>query len=236
MGAEAGAVRADAGAVSVWEVDLAPDDPRAEAAALRLLDDAEHARVARLTDPRKRAALLRSHAAVRVLLAARTGLPAERIAWSAAANGKPAPVADCAWSLSRSGQRALIALTRGPAVGVDLQAEHPHGEPAALALRFFAPAEVAEVATAPGAHARVRRLCRLLARKEAWAKAAGGRLLHVLPHDSRGPAPKWWDGAEYFIADLKPAPGFAAAVAAAGRPPGPVDHHLCDWRDLCAPN
>ncbi|MHA4819228.1 4'-phosphopantetheinyl transferase family protein [Streptomyces aculeolatus] len=231
------------GALRVWDVDLSGDAGAAGPAA-ELLTDAERARAARLADPVRGAALLRSHAAARRLLADHLRLPPERIGWSAGRNGKPALTGagrGCQWNLSRSGPRALVAVGGAVPVGVDIQQEHPHGDPLALARRFFAPAEAAQLAALPAGRARVRRLCLLLARKEAWAKAAGGRLLDFLRHDAGGaPAPygtaRLLDGAAYAVADLATGPGYAAAVATAGRTTGRIDYRSCDWRDLCVPN
>ncbi|MEO3764212.1 4'-phosphopantetheinyl transferase superfamily protein [Streptomyces sp. B5E4] len=231
------------GAVRVWDVDLSGDDGAAGPAA-GLLTDAERARAARLVDPVRRTALLRSHAAARRLLADHLRLPPERIRWTAGPYGKPAltgPGRGCEWNLSRSGARALVAVGGAVPVGVDLQAEHPHGDPLALARRFFAPAEAARLAALPAGSARVRLLCLLLARKEAWAKAAGGRLLDFLRHDAgHAPAaygtPRRPDGAGYAVTDLTIGPGYAAAVATTGRTTGRIDYRSCDWRDLCVPN
>ncbi|MFW6690934.1 4'-phosphopantetheinyl transferase family protein [Streptomyces sp. MAR4 CNX-425] len=239
---DGGAVRAP---VRIWDVDLSGDaGPAGEAAADALLTDAERARAARLADPARRTALRRSHAAARRLLAGELGLPPGRIGWAPGPYGKPALTGagrGRAWNLSRSGPRALVAVGGTAPVGVDLQAEHPHGDPLALARRFFAPAEAAQLAALPAGPARTRRLCLLLARKEAWAKAAGGRLLDVLRRDVGGvPAPygtpRRLGGADYAVADLTIGPGYAAAVATTGRTPGRIDYRSCDWRDLCVRN
>ncbi|MQY14762.1 hypothetical protein SRB5_49380 [Streptomyces sp. RB5] len=225
----------DTPTITVWDIDLAPEAP--DASVHGLLTAGELDRAAGLADPVHRSALIRSHAAARVVLADYAGVPAGRIRWTTGPHGKPAPAAGgCEWNLSRSGTRALLAVTRGPAVGVDIQREHPHGDPWALARRFFTAAEADRVGSAPAGRERVSRLCQLLSRKEAWAKAAGGRLLQFLRRDARGPAPKQWNGDDYFLADLEIGPGFAAAIATTGRTPGPVDYHTRDWRDLCALN
>lgn len=236
------------GAVRVWDVDLSGAAGAAGEAvagpAAGLLTDAERARAARLADPVRRTALLRSHAAARRLLADHLRLPPQRIGWTPGPYGKPALTGagrGCEWNLSRSGLRALVAVGGTVPVGVDLQAEHPHGDPLALARRFFAPAEAAQLAALPAGRARTCRLCLLLARKEAWAKAAGGRLLDFLRRDAGGdPAPygtpRRLDGVDYAVADLTIGPGYAAAVATTGRTPGRIDYRSCDWRDLCIGN
>ncbi len=231
-------------AVRVWDVDLSGEAGAAGGApagpAAGLVTDAERARAARLADPVRGAALLRSHAAARLLLADHLRLPPERVGWAPGPSGKPALTGagrGCEWNLSRSGLRALVAVGGAAPVGVDLQAEHPHGDPLALARRYFAPAEAAQVAALPAGRARVRRLCLLLSRKEAWAKAAGGRLLDFLRRDvGGGPAARRLDGVDYAVADLSIGPGYAAAVATTGRTPGRIDHRSCDWRDLCVRN
>ncbi|WBB61538.1 4'-phosphopantetheinyl transferase superfamily protein [Streptomyces sp. WMMC500] len=243
MSGKAAGGAAGGGAVRVWDVDLS-GDAGAAGPATGLLTDAERARAARLADPVRRTALLRSHAAARRLLAEHLGLPPERIGWTPGPYGKPALTGagrGCEWNLSRSGLRALVAVGGAAPVGVDLQAEHPHGDPLALARRFFAPAEATQLAALPPGRARVRRLCLLLARKEARAKAVGGRLLDFLRHDvGAAPAPDGGSrrpgGTGYAVADLAVGPGYAAAVATTGRPTGRIDYRSCDWRDLCVRN
>lgn len=219
-------------AVSVWDIDL---DPRTPAGGWggQLLDAADRRRAAALADPVAARALARSRAAARRLLAGHLGLPASQIHWDRGENGKPAvPGRTCEWNLSRSGDRALVAIGGLAPVGVDLQREHPHRDPVALARRYFGPAEAERVAAAADP---VRLVCRLLSRKEALAKAAGGRLLAFLRCDTGrvAAAPVRWCGEQLTVTDLDAGPGYTAALAVQGAGPDPISYRTCHWRTLC---
>ncbi|MEV8512132.1 4'-phosphopantetheinyl transferase superfamily protein [Dactylosporangium sp. NPDC051484] len=137
--------------------------------------------------------------------------------WVRGPNGKPALDGErLQFNLSHAGDLALIAVTDDRPVGVDLQDLVPGLDFAAMARRFFPPAE-ADLVARRGAG----EFARLWARKEAVVKAAGDRLTRglSLPVAGDPPPPVEHDGVVYAVADLAAPDGFRAAVALAGPAP-----------------
>lgn len=117
-------------------------------------------------------------------------------------HGKPL-LADgaLAFNVAHSGSWALIAIAPRE-VGIDIE-EHRPLDAAALAARYFTPAEAAAVRNEPALFFRV------WARKEAWLKARGvGVLVPLNEVDVRDTVAGW------SVEDLVIAPGYSAAVAA----------------------
>jgi len=84
---------------------------------------------------------------------------------------------DVNWS--HSGQRLLVVLGRGVRLGVDIEFQRPRRNALALAERFFAPAEAAQLQSLPGI-ARELAFTRLWCAKEAILKAHGHGLSYGL--------------------------------------------------------
>ena len=155
--------------------------------------------------------------------------------WDTGPNGKPVfagPDGRWQWSLTRSGGHALLAVTLAAALGVDLEAIRDDLPESALAGRFFPPEEAAAVREGHSPFVRGLTYQRLLTRKEACAKASGGRLLDALRLNVLRPGPVpgagRLDGQHWTLRDLPVPPGFAGALAVAAAEIGPV--RLLDWR------
>ena len=135
------------GTVHVWQADTATDPPDAAA----LLSPDEQARAARFRRPADRTRFAASHVALRHILAAylspeRPEHGAGALRFAVTAQGKPhlirpASAPDLRFSLSHSGDLALIAITFGREVGVDVEAERPIPDVLRLAERVAAPHE-----------------------------------------------------------------------------------------------
>jgi 4'-phosphopantetheinyl transferase len=200
--------------VDVWLVDTSgvpPDDLR------RLLDPAERQRCDGIRRPADARRFVVAHGVTRRLVADRLGTVAFR--WVFGPNGKPSvDGGGVQVNLSHSGDLAMVALSAVRPVGVDVQQVLPGLDVAAMAARFYPPAE-AHVA-GPDAFAL------LWARKEAVVKAAGGRLTRGLAVPVAGPSPVLaeHDG-PYVVADVEAPAGFRAAVALAGADPFTVRVH-----------
>jgi 4'-phosphopantetheinyl transferase len=112
---------------------------------------------------------------VRGVLARALGCDPAEIVLSRTAAGRPElerPRADLRFSVASSGTTALVAITTGRAVGVDVElAEHSAGL-GRLGHLFLAPAEQERLAAHPQADRDLAAL-RLWTRKEALAKALG---------------------------------------------------------------
>ena len=158
--------------VHVWCVDLdaAGADGGAEAAGLSA---DERTRAARFHFARDRARFLRRRAALRHLLAGYAGREPHALVFAQGAHGKPAlPGTGLEFNLSHSGGCAVLAVTRGRRVGVDVERIEAERATLAVARRFFAPTEAAAVAAAAPAERAVT-FFRCWTRKEAYVKARG---------------------------------------------------------------
>ena len=123
-------------------------------------------------------------------------------------HGKPRLASEperLAFNLSHSGGLALVAVTRGREVGVDIEREKPGRDLVALAERALAPEDAAAVREAPEEE-RCRAFHRLWTRHEARLKCLGVGL---------GQHPTW-PSPPVAVADLPIDPGYAAAVAVTG--------------------
>jgi 4'-phosphopantetheinyl transferase len=215
-------------AVQVWLIEV--DQPAAALAGLAaVLDAAEQARAAALTRADHRRRYIAAHAAVRLILADRLGLPASRIRWQHGRHGKPelaGPAAAAArTSLSHCAELALLAVADRRPVGVDLQRLPARLDVIRMSARYYPAAEARFVAAGRDPAERASRYAGLWTRKEACVKAAGGRLTEglrlpvggpgpVLVRDPGGPLP-----GPYLVGDLPVPAGFHAAVAAGGDRP-----------------
>jgi 4'-phosphopantetheinyl transferase len=166
----------DADAVHVWRIALAvPDAEQAERAAVLAPDERD--RAARFHFERDRRRWTAARGAVRAVLAGYAGVPATSLAFRVGAHGKPALDGPAGrkgldFNLSHSGDLALCAVTRGRAVGVDVEAVRPDFATGEVARRFFAPAEVAALEALPPGD-RVEAFFACWSRKEAYIKARG---------------------------------------------------------------
>jgi 4'-phosphopantetheinyl transferase len=209
--------------VEVWLIRT--DLPTAVIAGLeRALDEAERDRAATFTEPADRRRFTAAHAAARLIAADRLGVPPSALRWGRGADGKPHLVgtgSDLQTNLSHSEDVAVLAVTRGPAVGVDVQWLAPDLDPIRLSERFFRPAEARFVAAGTGP-ARLRRFVDLWTRKEACVKAWGGRLgpgLRLPVHGRVVRDPGGVIPGEFRLRGVPVPAGFRAAVALHGDAP-----------------
>lgn len=215
----------------VWHVPLQlPTALRAQ--ALTLLDATEHERAARFRFDLHRDRFIAAHAALRGILGEALGIPAADVALRTAASGKPAldggqSASGLHFNLSHSGDHALVALSWGREVGVDIEEYDARDGRALDVLTQFSPLEQQALLALNGP-ARVRAFYRCWVRKEALLKAAGsgiaaglerfsvsvGALACLLASD----LPELSVGQWSLVA--LDAPGrWAAALAAPGEPP-----------------
>ncbi|MFI1919631.1 4'-phosphopantetheinyl transferase family protein [Nocardia sp. NPDC020380] len=170
-----------------------------------------------------------ARAATRRILGAYLDQPPHRLRWRTGEFGKP-EIEGCSGTLSfnltHSGELALLAVTGGRSVGVDLEAPRSGFPAVAFASRYFPSAEAELVRNARSAHPA---FARLWTRKEACVKAAGVRLAQglrlpvagtagtVIVRDPRQALPGLWT-----VTDLNVPAGYTAAVALAGTQPAAV--------------
>lgn len=167
----------DSSHVHVWFCDLlqyAADQPMLAA----LLSGEEQARAARFAFDRDHQRYVLSHALLRLILSRYTNQHAGRIRFSTGPHGKPALEASesmdqaVQFSLSHSGPYALVAVSKGRAVGADVEVRKADLDALKLAQRFFAPGESQLIAQADG-EVRQQLFYRFWTAKEAYVKGRG---------------------------------------------------------------
>lgn len=154
----------------VWRIAL--DGAWPEAAAV--LHAAELERAQRFAFERDRLRYVRGRHAMRSLLGAYLGIAPAQIEIHAGAHGKPfvAPSLGLAFNLSHAADDAVLAVSRSPDVGVDIEALSPRLDLPALAATVFTEEERGQLASFPEA-ARLAAFLTGWTRKEACLKALG---------------------------------------------------------------
>ena len=189
-----------AGELHVWRVrlDTLDEDALIPAAA------GEVDRAAHFYSEEVRVRYLRSHRALRSVLAGVTSAPLD---FALAENGKPflpgAP--EIHFNLSHSREMALAGVALGVEVGVDIEFLRPIPERAAIAERFFPPSEAEALLAMPEAE-RERDFFRRWTRIEAMLKARGIGLY--------GAGAEL--GGDWTVCEIDAGDGFAAAAASVG--------------------
>lgn len=214
--------------IQVWSAEL----PKIDGAATgdwATLNPEEQARADRFRFPGDRDFFVQCRSWLRQVLATYLEQPPDRIRLAYGESGKPrlaepGPL-DLRFNLSHSGTRAVLAVTRGREVGIDIEALRPIED--AIAERFFAPGEVAVLRSLPVTE-REAAFFRCWTRKEAFIKALGDGFSRALDsfevafRPGAEPAILSVDGdpaegARWKVADLAPGLGFAGALASPTR-------------------
>jgi 4'-phosphopantetheinyl transferase len=174
-------------------------------------------RLGTVPEPRKRS--LVGHVALRLVLGELTGTAPESLRFErrcghcgGAGHGKPrlAGRSDLDFSLSHSGELALIAVASGRRVGADVERVRPRTDVLAIARGSLSARERQMLESLETAEARRGAFFDCWTRKEAYLKGLGTGLaggLDTDPDEARG-----WQ-----VRSLATPPGYAAAVAAEGQ-------------------
>jgi 4'-phosphopantetheinyl transferase len=139
-----------------------------------ILDEAERLRAARFANAVLRQRFTVTHAALRLVLAHVVGRSPQSLSFRNGMYGKPALAdrdLDVRFNLSHADNRALIAVTRGREVGIDIEQERVV-EPLDLARLCFSSLERAALQRVP-APERLHAFFRGWTRKESFIKANG---------------------------------------------------------------
>jgi 4'-phosphopantetheinyl transferase len=217
------------------------------AACAALLDAGEAARLAGRRAPEVRRASLAVHALLRIALARSLGCAPGAVELRREAGGRPllvAPAAAAGIRISLSHARGLVAcaLAGDAEVGVDvedLRRRLPRAQ--ALAERFFAPEETAQLRDLPS-EALHERFLQLWTCKEAYAKGRGRAVGEVLARCAvelsgagdprlRLAAELGDDAGLWTLRLLRPTSRHLLAVAAR-RARGPVSVRVCEQERL----
>lgn len=115
-----------------------------------------------------------SHVALRGIVAEATGREPAALRFDRDANGKPTlpDLRDLSFNLSHAGARALVAISDGTEIGVDVEELRPVPEMSGVAASHFAPEEQATLWAAAESE-RLVTFYRIWTRKEAYVKATG---------------------------------------------------------------
>lgn len=143
-------------------------------AGLEWLDDEERSRASRFIRRSDARRFIASHAMLRFVLGRCLDVDPASLRFESGAHGKPAlrhPGADIRFNLSRAGERALLAVTIGLDVGVDIERERDI-EVMELARRFFSVGEHHALSDFPVSD-RLAAFYRCWTRKESFIKARG---------------------------------------------------------------
>jgi 4'-phosphopantetheinyl transferase len=170
--------------IVVWRVELddiepEPMDPPMDEWFGRILADDELARARRLIRPRDRLRFARCRAALREILGNLHRVPPASLRFGSGSHGKPYldpsstnGVAALEFNVSHSGGVALIAVSRGPALGIDVEQIRPIRESDRIVASFFTEVEQAEFREIPEMK-RESAFLRGWTRKEAILKGLG---------------------------------------------------------------
>lgn len=150
--------------VDIWQVPL--DGARADEATLSA---DERGRAARFLAERDARRFVNAHVALRDILSVYVERRAQALSFRVNEFGKPhlAMVTDVEFNMAHSGECALVAVTHGAPVGVDVEWARPDFEGMDLARRFFAPREIELLDAEPA------RFFEIWTRKESFLKAVG---------------------------------------------------------------
>jgi 4'-phosphopantetheinyl transferase len=167
----------------LWIINLDLDERRV-AGHYQILSEVEKKRAARFYFERHRRRYIASHGALRQILGAYLDASAEALVFDQSKHGKPALAGaqqDCSirFNLSHSHEIALLAVTNGVEIGVDVEYMRQMGDIDGIAGRFFSAAEQA-VYFELSETLRPQGFFNCWTRKEAFIKAIGEGLSYPL--------------------------------------------------------
>jgi len=217
--------------VDIWQIDIGGEaDSIQERRSLLSSDEVERADRFHFEKHRRR--FVKARAAMRQILGAYAGIPAKELSFAYGAKGKPHLSGDAEksaiqFNLSHSQDAAILAVTRGLTVGIDIEWINPEFATEEIATRFFAQGEVECLQTLPVAE-RADGFFACWTRKEAYIKALGDGLSVPLDSFEVGFGPgtpaallqvKTDPGevARWSMYDLEVAQGYRAALVVQGK-------------------
>jgi 4'-phosphopantetheinyl transferase len=169
--------------IHLWRV-VVSSSAASDAAAAAALSEDERMRASRFHFEADRSRFVASHAALRGILASYLDATPASLAFGTGAHGKPfldAPAhgRSLRFSLSHSGDLALVAVSLGRDLGVDVEQVRPRVDLEGFAARYFSPRERDALARIPPGD-RLRAFLEIWTLKEAYLKACGDGLVRAL--------------------------------------------------------
>ena len=211
-----------------------------------ILSAAELERASRFRFEEHRNRYIVAHGWLRQLLGAYLGRPPAVLDFEFGINGKPALAAtpttsELYFNLSHSDDLSLVAVCHRTPVGVDIERIRGMEDAAELVTRFFSKPEAAKFSALPEADKTVA-FFNLWTRKEAWLKATGQGIGHLLDRIEVSFLPEepasllkvpegFPDASHWSLCPLDPAAGFVGACVVAA--PG-VNAVCRQWNHECA--
>lgn len=220
--------KADFSAIHVWPLlQAASDEAREQCRALLSADELD--RADRFHSAEKRRAFVLTRGLMRVVLGAYCEAHPARLCFARGEHGKPMlvePAVDLRFNLSHSNGRALLAVTCGRDVGVDLQWENARTHVLDIASSYFVGSEIEAVRDASEDQRR-ETFFRLWSAKEAVLKGQGVGLFAAIDRfelrfqaDLEAATIETRNegviGGDWRVRRLSCEPGWHAAVAARG--------------------
>jgi 4'-phosphopantetheinyl transferase len=156
----------------VWQAKLdTAEEERSELALLLSAD--EHERAARFRFDRDRCRFVSGRGILRSILGCYLGCAPNRLVFSYGLRGKPTlPGTTLQFNLTHSDGLALLAVTRGGAVGIDIECIRPVPDYDHIMRSFFSTIEVEAILALPAAD-QLQAFFTCWTRKEAYVKATG---------------------------------------------------------------
>lgn len=164
-------------AVHLWGIEL-DGSPLCLERCAQWLDEEEQQRAARLVREEDRRRYMFAHGGLRAVLSRYLGVGPDAVELYRSEAGKPSLRSDLGaqpaitFNMSHAQGRALIAVSKGQEVGVDLERIRSDVEGAKLSERYFAPSEHAAIMQVTQ-DKRAARFFRYWVAKEAVLKAQG---------------------------------------------------------------
>lgn len=216
--------------IHVWGILLHADDETAST-LLPCLSGDERERAARLISGDRRLEFIAARAALRGILARYTAQRPENLRFGRTEPGKPFLILDktkdIRFNMSHSRGRALIAVSRGRDVGVDLEGARAHLNVLQLAERFLSSEESSRLrASDPDDRPVLFR--RFWVVREAVAKAAGTGLRFPLHETHVALSATATEG--YVVKGERPEPFLARLIPLEGEWIGAVAAAGSDWQ------
>jgi 4'-phosphopantetheinyl transferase len=224
--------------IHAWRVDLSSASSRRVKGLRHILAEDERRRADGFCFEEDRERFVVARGVLRSLLGSYLDLEPGRLNFRYGSHGKPALAEGTGgdtlrFNVSHSRGLALFALTRNREVGIDVEYVRSDLELEEIAGRYFSPQEAAALRSLP-TDARTEAFFACWTRKEAYLKARGeglsialdGFSVSLVPGEpavvlntQEGPS----EAARWALRELRPGPGYVAALAAEGH----------GWRLVC---
>ena len=163
--------------IHIWGIEL-DGSPHCRDQCARWLNEAEQHKAMRMVREEDRRRYVLAHGGLRAVLSRYLGIGPDRVELSCSEAGKPSLVREfrgrpaITFNMSHAQGRALIAVSKGQEVGVDLERIRFDVEVGKLSERYFTPSEHTAVMQSPHEQ-RATRFFRYWVAKEAVLKARG---------------------------------------------------------------